>query len=369
MHSIQKCCFLYMVIDKMHIEQYNEKCKNVTTKGRFKVGVTIKDVADHAHVAVSTVSRVINNMDRVSPETRKAVNDAIEELGYVRNNLAASIKTGKSHFIVTVVPDIRNEFYTAVIRGVESVASKEGYYTLVYTTAEAVSKEQNVFDGEFSQIVDGIILTPSQTDDLMYKKSGKPIVIVDREIPGSDMYSVCVDNYKGITLLMEELIRCGHKKIAVISGPLIFNIGIDRMNAYIDTMKKYNLPVPEEYVCTGEWFEEDGYRLTEQLLKLEDPPTAILATNNLLCIGCAECLCDMGMEIGKDISLVGFDDSVIARYLGPGITCVSRATNEMGEIGAQMLLSLINQQQQSLPERKVILDVELIKRGSVVKIE
>ena len=77
----------------------------------------------------------------------------------------------------------------------------------------------------------------------------------------------------------------------------------------------------------------------------------------------------MGMEIGKDISLVGFDDSVIARYLGPGITCVSRATNEMGEIGAQMLLSLINQQQQSLPERKVILDVELIKRGSVVKIE
>ena len=313
------------------------------------MGVTIKDVADYAHVAVSTVSRVINNMDRVSPETRKAVNDAIEELGYVRNNLAASIKTGKSHFIVAVVPDIRNEFYTSVIRGVESVASKEGYYTLVYTTAEAVRREQNVFDGEFSQIVDGIILTPSQTDDLMYKKSGKPIVIVDREIPGSDMYSVCVDNYKGITLLMEELISNGHRKIAIVSGPLMFNIGIDRMNGYIDTMKRYHL--------------------TSQLLQLKDPPTAILATNNLLCIGCAECLCDRGMVIGKDISLVGFDDSVMAKYLGPGITCVRRATNEMGEIGAKMLLALLNKQKEHFPQRKVVLDVELVKRGSVVKLE
>ena len=333
------------------------------------MGVTIKDVADYAHVAVSTVSRVINNMDRVSPETRKAVNDAIEELGYVRNNLAASIKTGKSHFIVAVVPDIRNEFYTSVIRGVESVASKEGYYTLVYTTAEEVSREQNVFDGEFSQIVDGIILTPSQTDDLMYKKSGKPIVIVDREIPGSDMYSVCVDNYKGITLLMEELIRNGHRKIAIVSGPLMFNIGIDRMNGYMDTMKQYHIPIKKKYIRTGEWFEEDGYHLTNQLLQLKDPPTAILATNNLLCIGCAECLCDRGMVIGKDISLVGFDDSVMAKYLGPGITCVRRATNEMGEIGAKMLLALLNKQKEHFPQRKVVLDVELVKRGSVVKVE
>lgn len=334
------------------------------------MSVTIKDVADYAHVAVSTVSRVINNKDRVSPETRKAVNEAIEALGYIRNNFAASIKTGETRFIAAVVPDIRNEFYTSVIRGVESVASKRGYYTLVYTTGETYEKEQALFEGELSHIVDGIILTPSQPDYAFYKNYGKPIVVIDREIPGSDMYSVCVDNYKGAKLLIEELVKFGHRKIAIISGPLVFNIGIDRLNAYTDVHKRYNIPIRKEYIRTGDWFEEDGYKLTNQLLELPDPPTAIFAANNLICIGCAECLCDRGMVIGKDISLVGFDDSIIARYLGPGITGIQRATDEMGKIGAEMLLELLNvSQTEKIPQKKAILDVEIIRRASIARIK
>lgn len=333
------------------------------------MSATIKDVADYAHVAVSTVSRVINNKDRVSPETRKAVLEAIEKLGYIRNNIAASMKTGETRFIVAVVPDIRNEFYTSVIRGIEAIASTRGYYTLVYTTGEAYSKEQAVFKGEFSHMVDGIILTPSKPDYALYKKSGKPTVIIDREIPDSDMYSVCVDNYKGAVLLMEELLKFGHKKIAIISGPLVFNIGIDRMKGYIDMLERHNIPIRQEYICTGDWFEEDGYRQTEKLLQLEEPPTAIFAGNNLICIGCAECLCDRGLVIGKDISLVGFDDSVVARYLRPGITGIRRATNEMGEIGAEMLLALLSGRPEDIPQKKRVLDVEIVRRNSIAKIE
>lgn len=334
------------------------------------MSVTIKDVADYAHVAVSTVSRVINNKDRVSSETRKAVNDAIEALGYVRNNFAASIKTGETRFIAAVVPDIRNEFYTAVIRGIESVASKRGYYTLVYTTGETYEKEQALFEGELSHIVDGIILTPSQPDYAFYKNYGKPTVIIDREIPGSDMYSVCVDNYKGAELLIEELVKFGHKRIAIISGSFVFNIGIDRLNAYLDVHKHHNIPVRKEYICTGGWFEEDGYKLTNQLLELPEPPTAIFAANNLLCIGSAECLCDRGMEIGKDISLVGFDDSTVARYLGPGITGIRRATDEMGKIGAEMLLELINTSHtEKILQKKIVLDVDIIRRASIAKLK
>lgn len=333
------------------------------------MSVTIKDVADYAHVAVSTVSRVINNKDRVSPETRKAVNEAIEALGYVRNNFAASIKTGETRFIAAVVPDIRNEFYTSVIRGIESVASKRGYYTLVYTTGETYEKEQALFEGELSHIVDGIILTPSQPDYAFYKNYGKPTVIIDREIPGSDMYSVCVDNYKGAELLIEELVKFGHRKIAIISGPFVFNIGIDRLNGYKDVHKRHNIPIRKEYIRTGDWFEEDGYKLTNQLLELPDPPTAIFAANNLLCIGCAECLCDRGMVIGKDISLVGFDDSIIARYLGPGITGIQRATDEMGKIGAEMLLELLNTAQtEKILQKKTVLDVEIIRRASIARL-
>lgn len=331
------------------------------------MNTTIKDVADYANVAVSTVSRVINHKNRVSPETRKKVWNAIEALGYVKNNIAASMKTGETHFIVIVVPDIRNEFYTAVVRGVESVASNQGYYTLVYTTNEIYEKEQAVFNGEFSHLVDGIILVPARPDYSLYKDK-KPTVIIDREIPGCEMYSVCVDNYRGIVLLVEELIRYGHKKIAFISGPLVFNIGIDRYNAYEDTLRKHKIPIKDEYVKIGEWFEEDGYSMTNQLLNLADPPTAIIAGNNLTCIGSLECLCDKGFNIGQDISLVGFDDSLVARYFSPEITCVRRATNEMGEIGAQVLLKLLNNKHNEIKEKKTILTVELVRRGSVAKL-
>lgn len=328
--------------------------------------VTIKDVAEYAEVAVSTVSRVINNQDRVSSETRERVLSAIRTLGYVKNNLAASIKTGKTRFIVVVVPEIRNEFYSAVIQGAESVISKKGYFSLVYTTDETYSKEQAVFEGELNHLIDGIILTPSQSDFNLYSNNSKPMVFIDRIVPESKVPSICVDNYKGIRLLMDELFNHGHKKIAIIVGPLQFNIGIDRLRAYKDALSEKNIPLRQEYIRTGEWFEEDGYRLTERLLELSDPPTAIVATNNLLGIGCAECIYDKKLIIGKDISIVSFDDSVVARYLSPGITCIKRPTYEMGVIGANLLLEMIEEKDMEIANK--VLDITLVKRGSIADV-
>lgn len=330
---------------------------------------TIKDVANKAGVAVSTVSRVLNGKNRVSADTEKRVNDAIKELGYIKNNLAASIKSYQSHFIAVVVPDIQNEFYTAVIRGVEAVLSQAGYYTLVYTTKEIVANEETVFEGPVGQMVDGIILIPVQKDCRQYKKYGKPIVFIDRDLPDGNFCSVTVDNYNGVAVLTEELIKNGHSKIAYLTGPQDFNIGYDRLNAYRNIMRKYNIPVRKEYICIADWFEEDGYNLTSRLLKLQEPPTAILATNNLICIGSAECLYDNGYKIGKDISLVGFDDSTMARYMENGITCIKRATNQMGEEGAKILLSLLQEKRTGNVANKLVLGVELIRRNSVAKLD
>jgi DNA-binding LacI/PurR family transcriptional regulator len=330
--------------------------------------VTIKDVAEHAGVAVSTVSRVINNKDRVDPDTRGKVRGAIEELGYIRNNLAASIKTGSTGFIVTVVPDIINEFYTSVIRGVEAAASAKGYHTLVFATSESRSKELEVFGGEFGRMVDGVVLVPSTANCSIYKSIDKPTVIIDRDMPGSDMYSVTIDNYKGAHMLVQELIDHCHSKIAIITGPSVFNVGIDRMNGYLDALIENHIALKDEYICAGTWYEEDGYRFAESLLKLNDPPTAIFAGNNLLCMGCAEYLQDCGIAIGRDISLVGFDDSPVARYIGPGITGIRRATDEMGRLGSEMLIKLMENRASEIKEKKVVLDVELIRRNSIATI-
>lgn len=330
--------------------------------------VTIKDVAHHAGVAVSTVSRVINNLDRVSPETRERVLAAIEELGYIRNDIAASIKTGTTKFIVTVVPDIINEFYTAVIRGVEEIARPKGYYTLVYAVNEYHSDGTDVFDERFSRMVDGMILVPPINGVNVCRNFNKPVVLIDRIAADTDGYSVTIDNYRGSQLLMEELIQNHHEKIAFIYGVGDFNVASDRLQAYRDTLSENKLPIREEYICRGDWYHQDGYRFAAQLMALDDPPTAIFAANNQIGHGCAAYLLEHGYKIGTDISLVAFDDSILAPYLGPGITSIDRPTFEMGRIGAEILLALLNGQEQDLPQKTIKLDVQLIRRNSVVRL-
>ncbi len=327
--------------------------------------VTIKEVADRADVAVSTVSRVLNNKNRVSDVTRQRVRAAIDELGFVRNTFAASMKTGITRFIVVIVPDIINEFFTAVIQGVEAAASVRGYYTLVYASGESRSKEIEMLGGEFGHIVDGVILIPSTANSSFYKNHDKPTVVVDRDMPGNDLYTVVVDNYRGSRMLMEELIACGHTKIGVVTGPNVFNIGIERLSGYLDALSENRIPFRDEYIQSGTWYQEDGYKMMKALLELPDPPTAVFATNNLLCMGAMEAALDKRLAIGKDISIVGFDDFQFAKYVGEGITTVRRPTSEMGSIGAQILVDLIEKKDAPLMQTKLVMPVELIRRGSV----
>lgn len=326
--------------------------------------ITIKEVAERAGVAISTVSRVLNGLDRVSDKTKDRVNEAIRELGFVRNSIAASMKTGLTNLIVVIVPDIINEFYTAVIQGVEDVAINNGYYTLVFSTYDSHVKESELFSGNFGKIIDGAIIIPSHDNLSYYKNLNKPVVVIDRYVANSGLQAVVIDNFKGIYLLANELINSGHTNIAYISGLLEFNIGSDRLLGFQTAMAEHGLTVEDENIRIESWFSESGYKFTKELLSRPNPPTAILASNNLLCIGCLEAILDAGLILGKDISLVGFDDSLVAKLFKPGITVATRPTSEMGKIGAEKLISMLRHEK-SVMQRKIVMDVELIKRGSV----
>ena len=331
--------------------------------------VTIKDVAAAAGVAVSTVSRVLNNLDRVSDETREKVKRVADEMGFVRNTLAASVKTGRSNMIMVIVPDIINEYYTAVIQGVEEVAVKQGYFTLVFASNEMIKKEHEFFNGKFGKIVDGVIMIPAHEDLTFIKQYAKPIVIVDRYVSGSNTEAVIIDNLAGARELTEELVSNGHKDIAILIGSEMFNIGKDRMHGYEQVMQEHGLPVRPEYIKRCTWYAETGYESTKELLALPNPPTAIFFSINLLCIGCMEAIAESGLRIGEDISLVGFDDSLMARYMGNGVTVVQRATVEMGRLAAQKLIDRMNGEACSEDERKVVLPVNLVRRNSVKKLK
>lgn len=327
--------------------------------------ITIKDVAARSGVAISTVSRVINDRGLVSPETRERVQQAAHELGYVRNSMAASMKSGTSNMIVVIIPDLVNDFFSAVVQGVEESVSAYGYSTLIFTTGESPEKEKGFFVGELGNLVDGAVLVPSIDDFHFYHDLEKPVVLVDRTLGSLD--SVVINNYRGSFLATEELIRAGHKKIAIINGDRgrDFTICTNRMDGYLAAMQQYHVPVNDAYVLYGPWYQESGYELTRQLMELPDPPTAIFAANNQISIGCINYLIEHEIPIGPGVSLVAFDDSLLARTMTPKITVIERPTIEMGRIAGKILMENLRGEEPA-GQRRHMMDVRLIRRNSVV---
>lgn len=330
-------------------------------------GVTIRDVALRAKVAVSTVSRVINNLDYVSPETRERVLAAAEELGYVHNAIAASMKTGKSKMIVVAIPDLINDFFSSVVQGVEEIFIQKGYYTLIFTTGEDPVKEQELFGGVFGKLVDGAILVPAVDDPHYYSNLPIPVVLVDRTLGQID--TVVINNYKGAYLAVRELIDNGHRRIAVLNGDRNrdFTICTNRFDGYLAAMSEAGLHVRDEYVKFCLWEQAAGYQATQELLALETPPTAIFASNNQLSIGCMNYLREHNYVLGKDISLVAFDDSLMAQINCPPVTVITRPTIEMGRIAAKMLFNLLEGKPNQRHRRMI--DVHLTRRASVARLD
>ena len=333
---------------------------------RTDPSVTIKDVANRAGVAVSTVSRVINNLDYVSPETREKVLSAAEELGYVHNAIAASMKTGKTKMIVVAIPDLINDFFSSVVQGVEEIFIQKGYYTLIFATNESPPKEQELFSGVFGKLVDGAILIPAVDDVHYYQNLPMPIVLVDRTLGQID--TVVINNYKGAYLATKELLDFGHKRIAILNGDRNrdFTICTNRYDGFLAAMSEAGVPVRDEYVRFCLWEQASGYAATRDLLALPTPPTAIFATNNQLSIGCMNYLRENNVRIGQDISLIAFDDSLMAQISSPAVSVISRPTIEMGRIAAKMLLNLLGGKPNHHNRR--VIDVYLTRRDSVERI-
>ncbi len=329
--------------------------------------VTIKDVANLANVSISTVSRVLNGLDRVSPKTKSKIKKAIRELNYVQNPIAAAMITGHTNIILVLVPDFINHFFSSVIQGIEHYLKQNGFSAMVYSTGENGDIDYDLLYSKLNAFIDGLIIIPSSDhffEYFEYKKWNKPCVIADRNIPGSVFDAVVIDNFGGIYKLCSILISANHTKIAIIAGSTRLCVGLGRLNGYKQALKDHSIQIREEYIRRGTLYQSTGYSQTKELLSLSDPPTAIIAGNNLICEGCILALDDLGLKIGEDISLVGFNDHLLARVVKPGITVVEGPTIKMGELAAQRLLCLLRGKDFT-ENREVTLDVTLIQRNSV----
>ena len=324
--------------------------------------LTIKDIATMADVSVSTVSRVLNKKDRVNKETQKKVEKIISEYDYKPNHLAVSMIKKSFKTIYIMVPNCHNLFYAQVIHGAEDICRQRGYNLLIYTSNDRIEDEVAFFNNSFTSIADGLISIPVSMETDHYKNYTKPIVTVDRYLDIFQTDSVVVDNVGGTELLVEHLIKKGHKNIAYIGSKPDSTVARDRLNGYQQAMFNNNLPLYPENVYLKDWTIEFGKEVIPKIYGRNDKnkPTAVICANSAICVGALLNTKSLNISCPAELELVSFDDCDIARYTD--MTALDRPTVEMGEIAAQFILDRIENKIATKIPQRITLPVSLICR-------
>ncbi len=325
------------------------------------------EVASVANVSVFTVSAVLNGNAGVSDELRERVLAAIAETGYKRNTLARSLKTGRSMTVGLVLGDITNPFYTDVTAAIQRELHTAGYAVMLCGNDGSVTLQEEHIALLRDRMVDGLIMSPTGRDEqlrAMLEQTRIPVVLIDRTLNGFDCDSVVLDNRAAVSDAMSYLISLGHRRIGFISGQLESFTGAERLAGYKKALARSGIDFEPELVQLGNFRSDDAYNATLRLMtNVDNPPTAIFSSNNVMVIGVMKALRDINLDCPRDISVAGLDDFPWADAFKPQLTTVAQPVTAFGEHAARMLLERINGFAKSAP-RHTVLKGELRVRRS-----
>jgi len=309
---------------------------------------------------------VINNSGYVGQETRARVEAAIAELQYVPNLLARSLRFKRTHTLALVLTDITNPFWTTVARGVEDAASARGFNVILCNTDESEAKQSEYLNVLLQKQVDGFLLVPARStpDPIILIQSQRvPTVVLDRQVPGAQVDVVRGDSEGGAYQLVRLLLSLGHRRIAMLSGPVSISTAADRVAGYRRALQEAGLETQAELVCYGEYTQESGYQMAQKALALTPRPTALFAANNFIAIGALRALREAGVRVPEDMALVSFDDIPPAFVIEPFLTVAAQPAYEMGRRATELLLARLSGQ--APPEsQEIVLPTEIIMRRS-----
>jgi LacI family transcriptional regulator len=336
------------------------------------MAVTINDIASKANVSVSTVSRVLSKQVkkyRISKDTEQLVLKAAKELNYRPNHIARGLRLKKTQTIGLIVPDISNPFFAYVTRMIQTFAYGVGYSLIVCNTDENLKTEIEQIELLRSKGVDGFIIMPvgvkyDHLAELLYDNI--PLVLLDRCFDELQTNSVIVNDYKGAFEAIEHLLDYGHRRIAIIQGLPNTYTNSARLKGYKDALAKYNISLDENLIVGNDFRKENGYIETKILLKLENPPTAIFTTSDLITLGALQAISEEGYKIPDDISIVAFDDTDFAPFLSAPLTAVSQPKELMGEVAVKLLIEDMNSKGQK-EKKRIVLEPKLIVRNFVAR--
>lgn len=329
---------------------------------------SMRDVARLAGVSVATVSAVINEKGTVSKALVQRVIEAMSALDYQPDQIARSLRVGRSNVIGIIVPDVSNSFYAEVLRGVEELSERRGFSVILCNSNEDSNRERQHLTTLYSRRVDGVLLASSVSqvahDRLTIRRF--PMVFLDSIPNGIEQGAVLVDNVEGAYLAVQHLIQLGHKKIAIIGGRLDRSVGVDRMDGYRKAMREAGLSIPDEYIQVGDFHVETGFCCGTDLMRLRARPTAVFSCNNRMTLGLLRALGNLQISCPTSVSVLSFDDADWATSFTPRLTCVAQPTTEIGKVATEMLLRKIEEPVGEQPNQypNVILHAELQIRES-----
>lgn len=337
--------------------------------------MTIYDIAQKAGVSIATVSRVLNGSPNIRKDTKAKVQKIIDETGYNPNAQARRLSTQNSGMIGVMIPDMENPFFQKILTGITELAYKLKFNVVLYNTGENINTQYELLKMVAQERLSGLVMIPILEQDnesvsllKWIQNNGVAVVLIDRDIQGVKFDRVFSNDFKGSYDCVSLLIENGHKKIATITGPLSSKPGKDRYEGYIKALQDNELPIEKKYIESGNFFKEKSYELAKKLMEQEEPPTAIFCANNLTTLGTMKCISEKKLHVGKDISVVSFDDIEEFKYVGINITSVNRPVKYMGMEAMNMLIYKIKNKENSRRTdditKKVVVDTELIIRGS-----
>jgi LacI family transcriptional regulator len=327
--------------------------------------ITIVDVAHEAGVSYSTVSRVLNGFEFVKGSTRDRVLKAAENLGYVANLSARSLAGGRTQVVGMLVPGLDSGYINEITRGIDEALAQENYDLMLYTTHRQHIKESLYVTAIANGLTDGLLLIvplESRTYIDALQEQNFPYVLVDQIDETDRSASVYTTNEQGAYAATQYLIELGHRRIGFITGLMAIQSAVDRLTAYRKALTDYGILLDESLIVEGDYWQQSGFDGAARLLELENPPTAIMASNDLEAFGAMDAIRMRNLRIPEDISLIGYDDIPQASMIHPKLTTVRQPLVEMGQVAVQLLLEQINDPGRQ--PRQVILDSNLIIRNS-----
>lgn len=305
--------------------------------------VTIIDIADAAGVSKSTVSLVLTGRGSVKPETRKHVLKVMAELGYVYNRGAANLRNAQSKIVGLVLNDLSNPFFAEFAIGVETVLQMAGYVAFMANTAESVVRQTQVMRMMREHGAGGIILCPAldtKPEDVVWTSGlDTTLLVAIRRLPGAESSVVVPDNVAGSGRITRHLLNLGHTRIAYLGGMHSMVVRQERHRGFSDAMSQAGIAVDPALNLESMPTRDGGFSAMSAALALADGPTAIVCYNDVVAIGAMLAAAKRGLVVGRDIAIVGFDDTSEARHVSPALTTVAIDAVGLGERAAAILLA------------------------------